>query len=497
MLAIILLLALIILSLATALVVIVALRRRSAKREPFAVDAVYLPAREQRVLLGVGAEHLAPHLPPTARVVPGEAPSVDVALGEVHSLMRALPAAARANMSVQRVWVGDDGVALVLTAPTPKGLGGGLMRTDLNAPARVAAPDAFSFELLRAVVMPNAIRDDSASTALRVRVLPMRGDAFLPSGVSVVDYSAAKEADAGRLAFHAPLAAWHQADTGGWVTGSQDATRVIALPVIFAAKGGRASGGPEEAKMTMYFIRARPPVSAPPGFRVLREVRTVYQRVRTPPLASPRLNKAGARTRDGRWYVVEASATHAVLESAWLLPGLAALRAQELRMPESVMMLGRRTRRVRFPRTVVAFPPELRDGDRVLLQEGDGVPGVVVASSVDGFYEALLYDDRANDANEYICYDDPVKVRAAECPGDSWDKACEANDECPYFQVESGRGGCVAGHCEMPLGVRRVGFRKGVGTALRHRDGQPAFADDHVARFAEGAGPLWHSALVE
>jgi hypothetical protein len=188
-----------------------------------------------------------------------------------------------------------------------------------------------------------------------------------------------------------------------------------------------------------------------------------------------------------------------VLETAWLLPGLAALGGQELGMPESVMMLGKRTRRVRFRRDLVKFPPVLEDGARVMFQDGDGVPGVVVPSSDDGerFYEALLYDDRANDPNEFICYDDPLKVRPAECPGDSWDKACEANDECPYFSVETGRGGCVAGHCEMPLGVTKVAFRKGVGVALRHRDGQPAFPDDAVARFAVGAKPLWHSGLVD
>lgn len=47
---------------------------------------------------------------------------------------------------------------------------------------------------------------------------------------------------------------------------------------------------------------------------------------------------------------------------------------------------------------------------------------------------------------------------------DVWDAPCRKNVECPFFQKNERypnyRGGCIAGYCEMPLGLQRVGFRK-------------------------------------
>ena len=41
-----------------------------------------------------------------------------------------------------------------------------------------------------------------------------------------------------------------------------------------------------------------------------------------------------------------------------------------------------------------------------------------------------------------------------------WDRPCEHDNDCPYFSARTGRGGCLGGGmCEVPLGVRRVGFR--------------------------------------
>jgi len=55
-----------------------------------------------------------------------------------------------------------------------------------------------------------------------------------------------------------------------------------------------------------------------------------------------------------------------------------------------------------------------------------------------------------------------------ECPsaGDSgdniWDQPCFVNEDCPFFNENGGgRGGCGAGGvCEVPVGVKRIGFRK-------------------------------------
>lgn len=45
---------------------------------------------------------------------------------------------------------------------------------------------------------------------------------------------------------------------------------------------------------------------------------------------------------------------------------------------------------------------------------------------------------------------------------DVWDRPCEKNTDCPFFQANTAyrnyRGGCISGHCEMPLGVERVGY---------------------------------------
>jgi len=45
-----------------------------------------------------------------------------------------------------------------------------------------------------------------------------------------------------------------------------------------------------------------------------------------------------------------------------------------------------------------------------------------------------------------------------------WDKKCSSNNECPYYKsnkkYNNSRGGCVNGYCELPIGVKRIGFTK-------------------------------------
>ena len=45
-----------------------------------------------------------------------------------------------------------------------------------------------------------------------------------------------------------------------------------------------------------------------------------------------------------------------------------------------------------------------------------------------------------------------------------WDKKCSSNNECPYYKsnkkYNNNRGGCVNGYCELPIGVKRIGFTK-------------------------------------
>lgn len=45
-----------------------------------------------------------------------------------------------------------------------------------------------------------------------------------------------------------------------------------------------------------------------------------------------------------------------------------------------------------------------------------------------------------------------------------WDKPCLDDSECPFFQANKNypnkRGGCINGFCQMPINVKRLGFRK-------------------------------------
>jgi len=44
---------------------------------------------------------------------------------------------------------------------------------------------------------------------------------------------------------------------------------------------------------------------------------------------------------------------------------------------------------------------------------------------------------------------------------DVWDAPCKTNTDCPFYQRSPPyRGGCTNGYCEMPLGVRRIGWTR-------------------------------------
>lgn len=53
--------------------------------------------------------------------------------------------------------------------------------------------------------------------------------------------------------------------------------------------------------------------------------------------------------------------------------------------------------------------------------------------------------------------------------GGVWDRPCDADEECPFYDSRRNRGGCdsaTGGFCEMPLGVERVSFRRFTGRPL-------------------------------
>lgn len=79
---------------------------------------------------------------------------------------------------------------------------------------------------------------------------------------------------------------------------------------------------------------------------------------------------------------------------------------------------------------------------------------------------------------------------------DVWDSRCINDTDCPFFK-NVGRGGCMNGFCEMPVGVRKVGYTKYVGSPWCHGctlrdidtccekqdDPDYAFPDDDKSKF--------------
>lgn len=84
--------------------------------------------------------------------------------------------------------------------------------------------------------------------------------------------------------------------------------------------------------------------------------------------------------------------------------------------------------------------------------------------------ENPTYDSR------YECYDEPLIKSRGLCESDYdasgqrlknkknyWDRRCERNDECPFYQANKNYqnyfGGCIDGYCQMPVGIKPVSYR--------------------------------------
>ena len=61
------------------------------------------------------------------------------------------------------------------------------------------------------------------------------------------------------------------------------------------------------------------------------------------------------------------------------------------------------------------------------------------------------------------CIDHPNIKTESTCPT-TWDKRCDINEDCPFYQANKKYpnyfGGCESGYCQMPLGIKRTGYRK-------------------------------------
>lgn len=65
--------------------------------------------------------------------------------------------------------------------------------------------------------------------------------------------------------------------------------------------------------------------------------------------------------------------------------------------------------------------------------------------------------------NRGLCESDRDETGQIKAKRTVWDRPCETNLECPFYQANKNypnyRGGCNDGYCEFPLGVQRLSFR--------------------------------------
>ena len=93
-------------------------------------------------------------------------------------------------------------------------------------------------------------------------------------------------------------------------------------------------------------------------------------------------------------------------------------------------------------------------------------PGALVEALYRGARDAARYDgDKFHPLSACSSADPnaPAKEICERTRGAVWDRPCEHDADCPFFQANTARvnyrGGCVSGYCEMPAGVERVGWR--------------------------------------
>ena len=84
-----------------------------------------------------------------------------------------------------------------------------------------------------------------------------------------------------------------------------------------------------------------------------------------------------------------------------------------------------------------------------------------------------IYSDFIED-NAYMCVEDLKKRTKEDCEksGNTWDKPCLSNDECPFYKSNQNYnndfGKCINGFCEMPLGVMRKGYTQYLNDPICH-----------------------------
>ena len=115
-----------------------------------------------------------------------------------------------------------------------------------------------------------------------------------------------------------------------------------------------------------------------------------------------------------------------------------------------------------------------RAGTRLVgAAKNDRVEVVLLNSNDQAVYGTVTDDDAVEwqvrlDVNPSIvsdpratCFGARLAATADQCyaAGGVWDRPCDVDVECPYYDSRTGRGRCIAGTCEMPLGVGNKSFR--------------------------------------
>lgn len=101
-------------------------------------------------------------------------------------------------------------------------------------------------------------------------------------------------------------------------------------------------------------------------------------------------------------------------------------------------------------------------GDNVQLQLGDKVLyGVLTSSDQFGWTIKFKQTPHIVQDPNATCFGFPEVMTALDCVqrGGIWDRPCEFNTDCPYYDARRARGGCIDGICEMPLGIGNLTFR--------------------------------------
>lgn len=100
---------------------------------------------------------------------------------------------------------------------------------------------------------------------------------------------------------------------------------------------------------------------------------------------------------------------------------------------------------------------------------------LLYVNNIESFITRLKRDPEVID-NKYHCYNDKTNLNKQLCNmkydlngnlkeiETIWDKPCDNDKECPFYgknkkyQIE--RGKCIDGYCELPVGVKRLSYRK-------------------------------------